>query len=178
MQINLSLIFKIISLFIVLTFMAPRSHAGIGLLVGSKPVSLVGTIGLGVSVIVTGSSFVSDDGWNALGLFILGVSGGALSLIILDENNLEKDLEFYPIHHQNGKNQNIYSTSEINIYNSEIDILNNIILDLNYDYDESVHDLHAKWLEYSNDLSSETIKIAKDLSKHAYLKLQQNLNTP
>lgn len=158
----------------VTTFHSPRSEALVGLIFKKKIVKVIGGIGalggatLGVSGLAVATSSTATLG-SAIGgaiLIVYGIALGGIGLIILDDDTLA-DVEFRKISLDNPVDYEGFSAAEVEIYNSEIDLLNSIRQSIIAEVDESEDTAGAEklWLQYADNLSPETFEIAKAQAK-------------
>lgn len=157
MKVFYSLIFS----FLLFTTSVPKSEAVVGLIIKDKMTKTVGGVvtisglaGMGVGIIVaqTGS-------WAGLGYLALGMSAGALGLVILDES--EGTIQFSELSKESGKDLGL-SNSELTIYNSEVDQLNAIkdTIASQLSDEASSEEVASLWSEYKESVSPETLKVA------------------
>lgn len=121
---------------------------------GGGGATFVGSLFFGLT-----TKFSAATAYIAFTGMILGPVVSTIGLIILDDKNVNT-IEFKPI-----DLDSTYSLKEIEIYNSEIDELNAIkstIEDEISQYEWNDHEANKLWLDYSEVLSPETVKIAQD----------------
>ncbi len=142
-----------------------KSEAAVGL-VAAPAVIVVGGVVAAVGGVLTIDAFAAGPICTAPGfdgvlscLFtgIIGMSVGAVGLLILDG---EQELAFSEAR-SSMKHLKGVSAEEIAVYNSELDQLNAINSEITAEVkaDKSV-DAKARWMEMSEHLSPETMKIA------------------
>lgn len=148
-------------------FKPTTSHALVGVIFANKTIKTIGAVGALTGGAVVGGTLVvalSNSATLAtLSIAFLGIATGGLGLIVLDDNTL-LDIEFKEL--DNNQNELAVTKSEIEIYNSELALLNmirkTIISETNND--ESTDDAEKRWLEYSEYLHPATFKVAQQIS--------------
>lgn|SRR5690606_15354390 len=133
-----------------------------------KTVGAVGAIGGGV---ITGTGLIgamaTAHTWSALGWMVIALGGAAtagLGLIILDDNTVV-DIEFREI--DSDQKELLVSKEDIEIYNSEVDLLNMIRKTIIAETDEAENtdDAESRWLEYADYIHPSTFKVAQEVGK-------------
>lgn len=163
--------FLAVTILVSTSFVAPKSHAVVGLLIHKKVVKVIGGIGMGVggALGVTGLVVASGNatGWAALGQAIAaaaylgyGIIFGGLGLIILDDKQTVADIEFTKLTDATAKGYDAYS---VGVYNSELEELNAIrkTIQAEVGADDGVEKARDLWIQYSGYLSPETKAIAE-----------------
>lgn len=151
----------------------PRSEALIGLIFKNRTVKTIGGIGALAGGAVTGYGFLVAGGASNLGgvfagavVASWGVALAGIGVIILDDKRVA-DIEFRTIDLSNVRDYSGFSRSDVEIYNSEIEILNairqRIVKEVGEDGDTA--DAEKLWLKYESYMSPETFAIAKAKAK-------------
>ncbi len=163
----------IISAAIIMTIMstglAEESHALIGLAFRSKPVKVIGAVGLAGGAVVGiygyATALTAADLGAVLGGAILTGYGAIIAgvgLVILDEKQIA-DIEFQPIDVGRSELYQGFSRQQVETYNSELAQLNSIRQTMIAESNElgDTADAETLWKNYSQYLSKDTVLIAQ-----------------
>jgi len=168
---------RFLSIFLVSTFILTatltprRADALVGAIFAHRTIKTIGSVGaIGGGVITAGGvvgAMVTANTWNALGWMVVALGGAGiagLGLIILDDKTL-LDIEFQRI---DAPTKDIVATQEeIDIYNSELPLLNmirkTIVVETNEE--ENTDDAERRWIEYSEYLHPATFHVAQEVGK-------------
>lgn len=158
------------------TLYSPKSEALVGVIFKKKVVKVIGGIGaiggttIGVSglAMATGSSATLGSAIVGAIFIAYGIAIGGVGLIILDDGTLA-DIEFTKIDVNNSEQYiNLGLTkSQVEVYNSELEMLNSIRQTIISEVDESDNTDQAEklWLQYADNISAETFEVAKAQAK-------------
>lgn len=158
--------FTLLLTFFTITY-SSQSQAVVGLFMKKQSVQTIGAIASGSGSAVFTAALVTATVTNAsnqaLGYIIAGAVLGpiisTIGLIILDENS-NSMLEFQEIG-QDSRDFNLYTSEEIEIYNSELEELNAIKNTIEEDA-INAENSQLLWKQYSETLHPATVKIAQD----------------
>lgn len=148
-----------------------KSQAGIGLLISSRTTRVVGGTMAIAGAATTGTSIILNaifgNSYTLLGISALGAVGAILGLVVLDEKNA--NLEFKVISNEMAPKIGV-SETELSIYNAEIEELNVVKeeIESKVSSDVSKKEIIARWSEYKDTLSPETLKVASHVSRHIF----------
>jgi len=149
------------------TLYSPKADALVGLIFKSKVVKVIGAVGgIGGGVLATGGLITglvsSSAGWGAIFAIVYGTAIGGLGLVILDDNELA-DIEFREIDLQDTEDYIGFTAEEVEIYNSEIELLNSVRQTIvsEVSVSENTEDAEVLWNEYAEVLNPVTFEIAK-----------------
>ncbi len=162
----------IVALGLQLTYV-PRSEALIGLIFKSRIVKTIGGIGAIGGGAVTGIGLISAGSAGNVGSLIVGAGLaywglilGGIGIIILDENKVA-DIEFRSIDVARPQDYVGFSRSDVEIYNSEVELLNAVRQRIMKEVGEEgdTADAERLWMKYEHYMSPETFAIAKAKAK-------------
>ncbi len=163
------MILSVLMMSILSTGFANDSHALIGMAFRSKPVKVVGAIGVGAGTFTGVYGFATlattANFGTAIGGAVLtgyGIIFAAIGLVILDEKQIS-DIEFRAIDVQKPEFYRGFTRAQVETYNSELAQLNSIrqtMIAESSDIEDTA-DAEALWKKYSTYLSNDTVQIAQ-----------------
>jgi hypothetical protein len=166
---------KIITICLVFLSISTNSQAGISIATGNKPFIIASAVASTVVSGITIHHLNSDCWFERLMALLFEAPIAILSVIILDENQANS-IEYLPLTKSLQAeilNKGI-SVQEIDEYHQELEILNELLLELDYFYElDRQSNLKNVWNNFSGDLSPGAKKLAEWQMNRLFKNLQK-----